>query len=213
MLHLNQKYLKSGRKWLSYGQVTHGRLREQHQDQCSFQETPSGLFWPLLAFTWCLDCLKSPPDKVFLDLSIYKILQVLLGICKYLFFCRCSKILIYWESSCTSQCVMTVRQARLFKNYTYLQLALYDDAPLTCITRYFWTLSQRSWPLKRTLKNFLSLLSPFQNLKKLVLFGCQAYLLNWWKIGPKAGLSASLQAFRRKMFLAKYACLVEPHIY
>ena len=26
-LHLNQKYLKSGKKWLSYGQFTNGRLR------------------------------------------------------------------------------------------------------------------------------------------------------------------------------------------
>ena len=58
---------------------------------------------------------------------------------------------------------------------------------------------------KRGTLQILSRLSPFQNLKKLVLFGCQAYLLNWWKIGPQAGLSASPEALRRKGSLAKVA--------
>ena len=30
-LHLNQKYLKSGKKWLSYGQFTKGRLRDSSE--------------------------------------------------------------------------------------------------------------------------------------------------------------------------------------
>ena len=30
-LHLNQKYLKSGKKWLSYGQFTNGRLRDSSE--------------------------------------------------------------------------------------------------------------------------------------------------------------------------------------
>ena len=30
-LHLNQKYLKSGKKWLSYGQFTNGRLRDSNE--------------------------------------------------------------------------------------------------------------------------------------------------------------------------------------
>ena len=52
----------------------------------------AGLCWPLLAFTWCLGCLKRPPDKVFRAFTKF---------CKCLFFCKCSKILIQWESSCT----------------------------------------------------------------------------------------------------------------
>ena len=28
-------------------------------------------FWPLLAFTLCLGCLKRPPDKVFFDLRAF----------------------------------------------------------------------------------------------------------------------------------------------
>ena len=46
-LHLNQKDLKSAKKWLSYGQFTKGRLREQYQDKFSYFEIPSGLCWPL----------------------------------------------------------------------------------------------------------------------------------------------------------------------
>ena len=53
--------------------------------------------------------------------------------------------------------------------------------------------------------HFCSHLSPFLNFKKLVLFCCQAYFLNWWKIGLKAGLSASPEALRRKGSLAKVA--------
>ena len=30
-LHLNQKYLKSGKKWPSYGQFTNGRLRDSSE--------------------------------------------------------------------------------------------------------------------------------------------------------------------------------------
>ena len=30
-LHLNQKYLKSGKKWPSYGQFTYGRLRDSSE--------------------------------------------------------------------------------------------------------------------------------------------------------------------------------------
>ena len=30
-LHLNQKYLKLGKKWLSYGQFTNGRLRDSSE--------------------------------------------------------------------------------------------------------------------------------------------------------------------------------------
>ena len=30
-LHLNQKDLKSGKKWLSYGQFTNGRLRDSNE--------------------------------------------------------------------------------------------------------------------------------------------------------------------------------------
>ena len=30
-LHLNRKYLKSGQKWLSYGQITNGRLRDSSE--------------------------------------------------------------------------------------------------------------------------------------------------------------------------------------
>ena len=100
--------------------------------------------WPLLAFTWCLGCLKSPPDKVFLDLRaftkfcrccwefvnasffvgaarfwysgnlpaptkcrcskillVYKIFLHLHFVGAGRFFCRCSNILIEWESCCT----------------------------------------------------------------------------------------------------------------
>ena len=32
-LHLNQKDLKSGKKWLSYGQYTKGRLRDSSEHQ------------------------------------------------------------------------------------------------------------------------------------------------------------------------------------
>ena len=31
-LHLNQKYLKLGQKWPSYGQFTHGRLCDSSED-------------------------------------------------------------------------------------------------------------------------------------------------------------------------------------
>ena len=30
-LHVNQKYLKSGKKWLNYGQFTNGRLRDSSE--------------------------------------------------------------------------------------------------------------------------------------------------------------------------------------
>ena len=30
-LHLNQKYLKSGQKWPSYGQITNGRLHDSSE--------------------------------------------------------------------------------------------------------------------------------------------------------------------------------------
>ena len=45
-LHLNQKYLKLGKKWLSYGQFTKGRLRDSSEYQAGCMGSIRALFEP-----------------------------------------------------------------------------------------------------------------------------------------------------------------------
>ena len=45
-LHLNQKYLKSGKKWLSYGQFTKGSLRDSSEYHMGSMESVRASFEP-----------------------------------------------------------------------------------------------------------------------------------------------------------------------
>ena len=45
-LHLNQKDLKSGKKWLSYGQFTNGRLRDSSEHHVGCMEFIRASFEP-----------------------------------------------------------------------------------------------------------------------------------------------------------------------
>ena len=48
-LHLNQKYLKSGKKWLSYGQFTKGRLRDSSEYHAGCMGSIRALFDPKIS--------------------------------------------------------------------------------------------------------------------------------------------------------------------
>ena len=48
-LHLNQKYLKSGKKWLSYGKFTKGRLRDSSEYHAGCMGSIRALFDPKIS--------------------------------------------------------------------------------------------------------------------------------------------------------------------